>query len=301
MSDNQFQGYLDSLAARLERLELAPATSSRASNAGLPKVSFPDKFDGTLSKFRDFLASVENIFVLHAPRYSTDEIKIRFIGTLLEKDPLSWFRSLIERKSMSLTAELDDESSSETDILANYSLFITTFKALYDDPHAKRHAQAAIKRLKQGKGSVVSYSAKFRRIAQDTCFDSQALLDIFRYGLNDDVKDVLASSLFEPEKLEDFIHFCIKIDNRLFDRKIERSNGPRYQKQFSGSFRTPAPPVLAAQPSSSGPTPMELDTIQIKTKKLTPEEKQRRLLNNLCLYCGEAGHKAINCPKKSKN
>jgi hypothetical protein len=43
-----------------------------------------------------------------------------------------------------------------------YSFFISTFKAWYDDPHAKRHAKAAIKRLKQRKGSVISYSAKFK-------------------------------------------------------------------------------------------------------------------------------------------
>jgi len=33
-----------------------------------------------------------------------------------------------------------------------------------------------------------------------------------------------------------------------------------------------------------------------KRGKLTEAERQRRRANNLCLYCGTAGHIAINCP-----
>jgi hypothetical protein len=32
---------------------------------------------------------------------------------------------------------------------------------------------------------------------------------------------------------------------------------------------------------------------------LTPEERQRRIDENLCLYCGEPGHIATSCPKST--
>jgi len=32
-----------------------------------------------------------------------------------------------------------------------------------------------------------------------------------------------------------------------------------------------------------------------KHGKLTPEQRQYRFDNNLCMYCGKQGHKAINC------
>jgi hypothetical protein len=34
-----------------------------------------------------------------------------------------------------------------------------------------------------------------------------------------------------------------------------------------------------------------------KDGKLTPGERQRRLDNNLCLFCGKSGHIAKECPK----
>jgi hypothetical protein len=73
-----------------------------------PKLLF---LTNLMVQYQDFLAFIENIFVFSAPLYSTDELKICFIAT---KSSLSWFRSLNERKSMS--AELDDESSSATNI-----------------------------------------------------------------------------------------------------------------------------------------------------------------------------------------
>jgi Zinc knuckle len=34
-----------------------------------------------------------------------------------------------------------------------------------------------------------------------------------------------------------------------------------------------------------------------KNGKLTTEERERRIKEDLCLYCGEKGHKAQDCPK----
>ena len=38
-----------------------------------------------------------------------------------------------------------------------------------------------------------------------------------------------------------------------------------------------------------------------KDGKLTPAERQRRFDNNLCLFCGDAGHTAKDCTKKGSS
>ncbi|CAH2304919.1 inactive dipeptidyl peptidase 10 [Pelobates cultripes] len=56
---------------------------------------------------------------------------------------------------------------------------------------------------------------------------------------------------------------------------------------------TPTPQT----PTDSEPEAMQVDLIR---GPLSNEEKQWRRTHNLCLYCGSAGHYAINCPSKSK-
>ena len=41
---------------------------------------------------------------------------------------------------------------------------------------------------------------------------------------------------------------------------------------------------------------MDLDAVSIK--KITYEERQRRMTNKLCLYCGGSGHQVASCPVK---
>src|SRR5882724_7851868 len=47
------------------------------------------------------------------------------------------------------------------------------------------------------------------------------------------------------------------------------------------------------------PTTPDLSLKLRKDRKLTPQERQRRLDNKLCLFCGTSGHVAKDCPKSS--
>ena len=178
----------------------------------------------------------------------------------------------------------------KSELLRNYSQFVFEFKTFFEDPNAQRHAADALGRLKQGKGSCLSYATKFRRLAYETGLNNSALINFFRKGLNEDVKDRLANALEEPDDLEELISLCVKIDQRLYDRRIEKAGTVK--------FNTTAPrfPLRPA----SGPTPMDLHTAQPqKFKKLTPEENKFRMDNNLCLYCGKKDHKLASCSARN--
>lgn len=277
----QIQITFNALNERIAFLENQLNQSGTTSDNGssLPKVALPEKYDGSMLKFRDFISSLENLFVLHAKRYKSDTIKIRFIGTLLIKDALSWFRSLVDDKSH---------------LLDSYEEFMFEFRKIFDDPNAQRHAQSAMHRLKQGKSSVLNYISRFRRIAHESGFNSQALMDAFYRGLNDDIKDVLAMNE-DVENLEFLMNLTIRIDNKLWDRKMEKSFKNTHGHN---SYKNEKP-----NNSSSSTVPMDLDSMSqsSKFKKLTADEKNRRLTNKLCLYCADPGHQLSSCPKRSTN
>ena len=61
---------------------LVTATSSQQTPKE-PRIVLPEKFDGTRSKFRDFVNHIRFIFCLQAQRYPTTKIQIGLIGSLL--------------------------------------------------------------------------------------------------------------------------------------------------------------------------------------------------------------------------
>ena len=112
----------------------------------------------------------------------------------------------------------------------------------------------------------------------------------FYDGLKEEIKDEI-SKVERPAIFMDYVKMASRIDQRLYERKMEKQN--KYSSYQQPSF---VKHHYNHPTSSSQSTPMELD----KLKKLTQEEKQHRFNNKLCLYCGEAGHIVRSCPKKEK-
>ena len=136
----------------------------------------------------------------------------------------------------------------------------------------------------------MTYTTKFKQLGLESGYDCLALLQLYHDGLNDSIKDALAQTAVVPEDFESYTHLCIKIDNRQFARRREKGS-------LTGPQPTSRPPV--SQSISANPTPMQLDTIQTNQRKqLTQEEKEQRMKQGICFYCGLSGHQAKNCPSK---
>ena len=268
---------------------LAPSETPLSVDPKL-KVSLPDKFDGNPAHYDVFISSLDNFFTLKARDYSTPEIKVRTVGTLLSSHALQWFGTLIKEKS---------------GLLKDYGLFMDELKRLFSDPNAKTKAQILLKRLKQGSASVIQYSTRFRSIVIDTDYNEAAKMSAFRSGLSDQIKDILATTLADPETLEDLISLAIKIDTRIFDRKMEAAisgGGSRVAAVTeTGTVAMAAFGTATAAKASNGTTAAThggSGTFKGR-KKISNQERQRRIQNNLCLYCGESGHTHSSCPKKT--
>ena len=124
-------------------------------------------------------------------------------------------------------------------------------------------------------------------------------MEQFRYGLRNDVKDLLLTFPEEPKSLTEAISRAVRCDNRLFERRSERQiqlPRPRPEPTYAS---VAARPFARDVPQANTPTPMEIDTMR-RRGPLSEEEKQRRRANRLCLYCGGPRHIAINCPHRPR-
>lgn len=251
-----------------------------------PKLPTPERFNGNRKLYRVFMSQVNTIFTLNPSRFPTDQTRILFIGSLLVSDCAKWFEAVISKTP----------ASSWT-----YATFLETFEKLFKEPLDEIIARREIQQLRQKTLPATVYATKFMSLSVLTGFNNEALLDLFRQGLNDDIKDVLASSANVPKDLTGFFNHVITVDNRLHERRLEKGS---YKP---ARWSRPA----AANYENGGPVPMDLNNVTTRgdhrfqpapsPRSLTQEEKQRRLVNNLCLYCAQPGHIATNCSARPKN
>jgi hypothetical protein len=166
------------------------------------------------------------------------------------------------------------------------------FEAVFGDSDKARTSTNKLRRLQQGTHLAIVYASKFRQLAYAVNWGEAALIDQFRCGLRDDVQDLLLT-LVDPSSFSEAITQAIQCDNRLFERCKEKKVTSNAQLWNS---RPTTLPLIPQTTPVARPAPMQIDTA--KFKPLTKAEKLRRRTNNQCLYCGNRGHIARQCPQK---
>ena len=106
-----------------------------------------------------------------------------------------------------------------------------------------------------------------------------------------------------PVTLQDLRKLVQTIDHRYWERKaevireanptsrVDPRNDPKIVKNPEAAPKNKAPEIPKPGPELIGKLG--------KDGKLTPQERQRRMDNSLCLFCGKTGHIAKECPKSS--
>jgi len=246
------------------------------------KVNPPQEFTGSREQTTTFVSQCRLVFRAN-PGWSDDQ-KIVYMCSFLRKTAFKWYAN--QEKAKTLPTTIDG--------------LISTIVDTFGESDLAEKSRFELERLRQTKSCAI-YTSEFNRLVTDIGYtDPVALIDIYKKGLKDNVKDLMLS-LPVRTTLREVQKDAITCDIRLFQRMQEQKNSTRIALP-----RIPQPSQSDA--TSSGPTPMEIDVIQTKKSGLSDAEKKRRKDLNLCLYDGKPdcpGRDNINlCPsvqKKSGN
>ncbi|KAI2653667.1 Transposon Tf2-9 polyprotein [Labeo rohita] len=241
-----------------------PAISSaaRASATISPRLAFPEKFDGDPAKCKGFLLQC-SLFVNQQPAlYPTDSSRIAFVCALLTGRALDWATALWR---------VDGPS------FPTFDAFLQHFCEVFEHPAGGKSAGDQLLSLSQGKRTAADYALTFRTLATQTTWVEDTLKVQFCRGLCHELQSELACR-DEGRSLNEYINLAIQVDNLI------RSRRPSHT-----STRLP----LETTPTT--------EAMQVGTVHLTLEERERRMLNHLCLYCGQAGHVKSTCPVRPTN
>ncbi len=240
---------------------LNPPPTHATFTTSSPRLAFPEKFDGSPAKCKGFLLQC-SMFVNQQPMlYPTDETRIAFVGSLLTGRALDWATAVWRE---------------DRPTFPSFRAFIQRFKEVFEHPAGGREAGEQLLTLRQGRSSAADYALSFRTLAAQTGWTDDPLRLHYRKGLNTELQSELACR-DEGKSLEQFIELSIEIDNLLRSRRTNR---------------LPASLVI---PSTANP---EIEPMQIGLTRISEEERERRIRQSLCLYCGLPGHLRASCPTR---
>jgi hypothetical protein len=188
--------------------------------------------------------------------------------------------------------------------LENFEAFMTSLEEAYGDPDRMNTAEWALAKLCEGNRDFVAYYAVFQRLIADLDWNDAAKRAALHRGLCEELKDILSTQDL-PEDWSRYVALVKKRDMQYRACKAEthRSSG-QTKPATTPTARNTSPNTAqnAPHPTSSGsghfgPVPIDLSAAR---RRLSPEERQKRIDENRCLYCGGCNHMVWDCPNKPK-
>ena len=257
----------------------APARTPAGPASWEPSAPMLERLAGNSKSLRSFLAAVKVNLMLQPSRFQNDPAKVAFAGALLSGPALAWFATLM---------------TCSDDRLNNWNEFVGLLQDAFGNANEQAHNDFALRTLRQGQRSAAEYLTEFRRLAYGSGYDEYAQCTFLRGGLSEEIKDRLSMQP-APQGLHDLETLVLQLDQpvqeRLRKRAEDARRGPR---QLPNRHRQDAP--LNNPSAVDEPPSMEIDPIC--RGPLTPQERQRRMRDGLCLYCGGKGRVVRECRER---
>jgi hypothetical protein len=300
------------------QLEALQAQHSQQRPAGITKserLPDPAVFDGTPDKLEGFLLELRGKMSMNADRFPLPQDKLWYAVTRVSGKAKDQVLPYCVGSSVNLT---------------NLAAFEELMQNAFGDPDRRGTAQTTIQHLRQRNQDFSVYLAEFNRHIGYTQWNDEAKKSALLAGISDELRQHLITVDTTELDTNGLIRTLQNIDNRHRAAQLaSRANTrPRVTTPQPRAFTTNTTPVTPQLPrawgsafgthSSASPSPFSTAQQVTTTTAVAPAaggdpmdlsvarprgplsltEKTYRMQNNLCLYCGGEGHKAMACTVK---
>ena len=255
------------------------------------KINNPQEFHGERKKTKAFLRQIETAFLARPEDFFNDQRKINYL--------ISFLRGI----ALEHIGNLRDKGELPT----NYADFEKLLIQAFGQTNEKVEAVLKLRTIKQLPNQpCTKYANLFNNYALKSDYNDECLIDLFKSGLNNGIRDLLLT-MPKPKTLAELQEQAILCDDRLFEDKSERNRGrennPTESEKAKNHLPTVNPPrntrsnsLPPNTKSNSGPQPMQIGALETQsgsgssdpTKGMSKTQRQKyRDEHNLCRYCGK--------------
>ncbi len=300
---------------KLANAELRIEGLSQSRAARSEKTPDVDRFDGTRDKLPTFVAECRVKFAENADRYPTQESRINYVFTRCAGAAKDQLLPFWESDTVAQLAPFNDTDS-----------LLSWLQVCFGDPDPKGTAQSKISHLLMTNREFSQYLADFNKHIERTGWNAEAQKSALMSGLSNELRNLLIHHDTEEMGLRELTSLCMRLDNKIRATRQANSLSTRFGIGYDSKStypRTPKVASITSAPIATGKTLVDrsvstpanganatpiiahtttqggnLMDLSRNRGPLTPEEKQRRRSQGLCLYCGGTGHIASNCPNR---
>jgi hypothetical protein len=245
----------------------------------------PESFDGSADKAIAFWNTLENYYTTNAAVYDNEDKKISAALThfKLGTQAGEWAS---DRMATALAAA--------PQTYGTWANFKDDFKAQFIPPQTQLDTITKIHNLPMGGKEFNVWYQEWSQHARRSQIDKATKMYAFRKNLNPSLHQKIIQITPQPTTLAALVDKARDLDRnwRLYGSA---------QTSFHGSQGPRRNPSARIWEVDTGEAPnAKINATQTKGKfqcrgRLTPGERKHCMDNNLCLYCGKPGHKAIEC------
>ena len=244
--------------------------------------------------------------------FTSDRAKVTFVQSYLKGIALEWFEPDLLNSGNPRACPI---------WMDNYQQFVQELQSNFGLHNPVRDVEHQLDNLSmKDRQKINKYVVEFNRLTgQVRGWGDGALRHVFYSGLPDRIKDEI-SRVGKPRTLNGYRTLAQTIDARYWECKSEisrqtknsaASSSPASKGSSSGTLDLKSKPKekgkssdnKSAKPSSntssSKPSTSETPSHLGKDGKLTEAERQCRIKEKLCMFCGQSGHMAKDCPKST--
>jgi len=245
------------------------------------------------NKLNQFIFELISKLKLNANRYSTLE-----------------FRLLYEysRLSGNAVAQALPRMTAQHDKLVTIEQLVALLRQAFDDSDKQEIAQRFISALRMRNRIFIEYLFDFQQHIDAIEYDVVIRKFNLKNELFSELKALLIQVNVSSLNYEQLIIKCQQLNSRY---RVTVQNLPKPKAVIHSASVTPTvlayPVKYATSPAGSKATTsspknsMNLSIINMKKRdSLTPEKRQHRMINHLCLYCDKPEHQTAACNSKPK-
>lgn len=280
------------------------------------EVAKPDKFSGDKRHLLEiFLNQCLTTFIAQPALYANPRNRITFTGSYLSGKANAWWGGYL--------TDLDSPHP-RNEFLHSWEGFRDELVVRFGVTNPREYALVEIETFKQGtKQRVSDYITEFDALAKYLDWNDAALADKFFLGLAPRIKKAFSSRTTpRPTSLSQLDALAASMDDNywLYDesgRSADKTDKPSTSNTTTSHHTTTTTTNSHSHKnknkngnstarSNSTTTPAsaskpDLTNVLNSAGKLNAAERQRRITENLCLYCGKKGHEAKDCNKAAHN